>query len=375
MSDYRLTWITDRLALGHAPMSYDELKSIRDQGIDGIVNLCGEYCDLHRIEQDYGFEVYYLPVEDDRAPSLEEVEKALEWMDESIYLGKKILVHCRHGIGRTGTFVTSYLLRRGFSLKLAKEKLKNTRSGFTSFDQWWFLRKFGKKEGKLTLRKPSLEGNHLVDLSPYFDEYEYLVNEVETAVSAHLPELPRCGRDTDACCNRLLHLQFIEAAYLNHYLNKKLSREDRLAAIHRAITSNQAALTDWSKAQIPSLQTDEADDASDDSPEEEVPYRCPLSVEGKCIAYPYRPVVCRLYGTSPTGQVEAANRDEHRDAEEKSRCLSQHQAAQTLYEISRRLFFALNRSFPEGKSLLFPLTHVVSGKFIQDYFNFLSTFS
>ena len=38
---YELHWITDHLATGHAPMSYDELDAIRAQGISAIVNLCG----------------------------------------------------------------------------------------------------------------------------------------------------------------------------------------------------------------------------------------------------------------------------------------------------------------------------------------------
>ncbi|MGQ9500375.1 MAG: protein-tyrosine phosphatase family protein [Dissulfurimicrobium sp.] len=50
------------------------------------------------------------------------MERALAWLDEAIYLGKKVLVHCRHGIGRTGTFVTAYLIRRGLGLKLAAKK-------------------------------------------------------------------------------------------------------------------------------------------------------------------------------------------------------------------------------------------------------------
>jgi hypothetical protein len=40
-SAYQLTWITDYLAVGYAPMSYVELDSIKEQGINAIVNLCG----------------------------------------------------------------------------------------------------------------------------------------------------------------------------------------------------------------------------------------------------------------------------------------------------------------------------------------------
>jgi protein-tyrosine phosphatase len=86
---HQLHWITEHLATGHAPMSYEDLDSIREQGIDAIVNLCGEFCDLHQIEETSGFEVYYLPVADEHAPDLEAMERALDWLDEAIYLGKR----------------------------------------------------------------------------------------------------------------------------------------------------------------------------------------------------------------------------------------------------------------------------------------------
>ena len=76
-SAYQLTWITDYLAVGCAPMSYVEFEAIREQGIDAIVNLCAEFCDLHEIEEKSGFEVYYLPIPDENAPDMEDMEKAL----------------------------------------------------------------------------------------------------------------------------------------------------------------------------------------------------------------------------------------------------------------------------------------------------------
>ena len=169
MSGYQLTWITKNLAVGHAPMSYDDFDSIRDQGIDGIVNLCEEFSDLHTLEENAGFEVFYLPITDERAPAIEEMEKGLEWLDEAVYLGKKVLVHCRHGIGRTGTFVTAYLLRRGLGLKRAEKMLrkKKTRANPTNFSQWWLLRKFGKKEGTLRRADATAENRNSVDLSAF----------------------------------------------------------------------------------------------------------------------------------------------------------------------------------------------------------------
>ena len=82
---YELKWITENLATGHAPMSYEDLDYIRSQGVSAIINLCGEFCDLHEIEQGSGFEVYYLPVADELVPETNDLEKALDWLDEAIY--------------------------------------------------------------------------------------------------------------------------------------------------------------------------------------------------------------------------------------------------------------------------------------------------
>ncbi len=383
MPAHTLTWVTDQLAVSHAPMSYDELESIKEQGINAIVNLCAEFCDLHEIEQSYGFEVYYLPIADENAPPLEEMEKALAWLDEAIYLGKKVLVHCRFGIGRTGTFVTSYLLRRGFGLKLAGKRLKNFRSTPSSFSQWWLLRKYGKRAGKLTIREPSLEGNRLVDLSPYFEAYEEVVEQLEMAfdaVSSLSPPLAgRCGLDNDGCCGRYLHLQFIEAAYLKHYLNKSLNQGDRMAVIERAVTANRVLLKKAPLEADSIIPSYESVEGSLDStvlqgePHEAGVYRCPLSVGGKCITYFYRPIACRAFGLPLIyqGKEEPGTwKDFPQDRRPVFYDLDQ--ANGRLYEISRELFRALNETSLEGRSFLFPLTQVVSGKFVQDYFALLA---
>jgi len=154
---YSVTWLTSQLACGSAPMSYDDLDLIKGQGINAIVNLCGEFCDLHEIEKQSGFEVYYLPIPDESAPDMELMEKALDWLDEALYLQKKVLVHCRHGLGRTGTFVSAYLLRRGFGLRLTEKKLKKARISPGNFSQWRLLRRYGKQKGQLKASEPRLE--------------------------------------------------------------------------------------------------------------------------------------------------------------------------------------------------------------------------
>ena len=144
MGNYEVTWITEQLAAGHAPLSYDDLETIKARDIDVIVNLCGEFCDLHEIQEDSGFAVYYLPIADECAPDMGEMEKALAWLEQKLAQGHKALVHCRFGVGRTGTFVSAFLMRTGIDLKAAEKILKKTRANPSNYCQWKLLRQYDK---------------------------------------------------------------------------------------------------------------------------------------------------------------------------------------------------------------------------------------
>ena len=145
MTDYRLTWISDNLAVGYALIDQVDLESVRQQGIDAIVNLCGEFCDLHEIQEEAGFDVYYFPIADECAPDMEAMEQAFKWLDNIVAEGRKVLIHCRFGVGRTGTFVTAYFMKNGLDMKAAAKILKNTRANPTHHCQWKLLKSYKKK--------------------------------------------------------------------------------------------------------------------------------------------------------------------------------------------------------------------------------------
>ncbi|WP_428562561.1 MAG: protein-tyrosine phosphatase family protein [Solidesulfovibrio sp. DCME] len=337
---YPLTWVTDHLAVGGAPMSYDQLRSLKEQGVSAILNLCAEFCDLHDIETAYGFEVHYLPVQDEEAPDLAALERALAWLDEAVYLGKKVLIHCRHGIGRTGTVLNAYLLRRGLGHKLAARVLKPLRSKPTNFDQWWTIRRYGKQAGKLTIREPRLECGHLVDLSPFLADYAGLVAVARLAAKG----LPRCGRDHARCCRRPLSLSLIEAVHLGNRINIGLSSQTRLAVIDEAAAASREmadlsrrygegsghCLSSWARL-------------------------CPLSREGACLVFANRPIACVTAGMEPG--AEAA--------------LWEQSLEPGLAELSRQVFLALAGSLSSQVLPRFPLPDVVSGRYVSAVFKFL----
>ena len=302
---YQLTWLTSQLAVGYAPMSYEELDSIRDQGIGAIVNLCGEFTDLHEIEEQSGFEVCFLPTPDECAPDMEKMKEALEWLDEALYLKKKVLVHCRHGHGRTGTFISAYFLRRGLALKYTEKTLKGTRANPTNYSQWKLLRKYSKLQGQLDAREASIENPSTIDLLPFFHDYEALLADAGTA-----------DLDT-AICSQPCEVQLVEAVYVSHVINSRLSREKRQAVLERALNST--------------------------APEK---YLCPLFEEGECLICEQRPLRCRTITSD----------------EQKNRLNS------ITTKISRDIFLALTDSFPSAATLHFSLVDTVSGRFVQQYF-------
>jgi Fe-S-cluster containining protein len=326
-------------------MSYPQLDAIEEQGVDAILNLCGEFCDLHDIESDAGFEVHYLPLDDEEAPNLIELEKALAWLDEAIYLGKKVLIHCRHGIGRTGTVLNAYLLRRGLGHKLAGKALKKLKSKPANFVQWRTVRKYGKQSGKLTVREPSLEFKRLVDLSPFFNDYEELVQRVNE-LAGTAPQGLACGLDHRQCCTTPVRLTLAEAVHISHRINLELTGEVRLQVIERAVLTAQAE-----------RQTVRDINASGESSEyclSEANAVCPLLNDDKCMLFEHRPLQCRAFGLD-----ESVNGD-----------LWGTMLTPALHKISSEIWMAYTGAMAESLPM-FALPDVVSGKFVETVFKFM----
>jgi len=328
MPPYPIKWITRSIGTGYAPMSYAELDSIKAQGIDAIVNLCAEFSDLHDLETTSGFEVYYLPIWDEDIPEMDEMEKALAWLDEAVYLGKKILVHCRHGIGRTGTFITSYMIRRGLSLKAASKKLKSSNAAPSNYSQWKLLKKYGKKSGVLTIREPSLEIKNRVDLGHFFSDYESLIERIDQEVQTHSEgNHVQCGKKNHACCSEPFKLQLIEVIYLHSKINRRFTSVKREKLIKNAV---KTAVKTYKAKNLP----------------------CPLNDGSGCMIFDIKPIRCRTHGAIEFSE----DREEIKDM---------------LFELSQALFLAFSGKFLADPDFKFSVADTISGKFVQKYFHYM----
>ncbi len=342
---YQLHWITDHLATGHAPMSYEDLDFIREQGIRAIVNLCGEFCDLHQIEEGSGFEVYYLPVVDECAPDLEAMEKALDWMDESIYLDKKVLVHCRLGHGRTGTFIAAYLLRRGFDFKLAEKTMKGRNAKPATYEQRSFLKQYGKQAGPLQTVPPKIDNRPAMDVAPLLQVYEQLIARLDAAIAAQEDE-NCCGRNDNHCCRSPFDLLLIESIHLSQAINRNLKQNQRQDVIDHAFDLARR-LKELHHRQ-PGLTTDAL---AANFPEESL--QCPLLQEGQCLVFAARPPRCRYWG-EVLGETQTQ------------------EVVQAVADLSRQAYLTLTGRTPPVDDLRFSSADTISGKFVQLYFQALT---
>jgi Fe-S-cluster containining protein len=325
MTGYIPSWITDNIAVGSAPMSYADLDDIREVGIDAIVNLCAEFSDLHELETDHGFEVCYLPVWDEEAPEMDKLEKALEWLDEAVYLGKKVLVHCRHGIGRTGTFVISYMIRRGLEIKAASKKLKKSRANPSNYGQWKLLKAYKKQSGRLTIRQPSLEVKNRVDLNPFFKEYEALITSIDNqAGKLREKKEKKCGKGLDPCCMTTFKMHLVEVVYLSTRINRQFSSTERQEMISRT--------ADLKKKRV---------------------ITCPMSQDSGCRIFKIRPARCRIYGIRGMDNETS-------------------EISKMLFELSQAVFLSFSGSFLTSEEFTFSMADTILGKYVETYFSYMA---
>ena len=159
-----------RLLAGEYPGGFDgevtrkRIDALLEAGFDTFIDLTGpnelvaytqalfDEAKIYELDVKY----YRFPVIDFGLPAHNQMKSILDKIDESLQTGHKLYLHCWGGIGRTGTTVGCYLVRRG---RTGEEALKR-------LAEWW------KKVPKSYYHRQSPETQEQADFIRNWAEHE-----------------------------------------------------------------------------------------------------------------------------------------------------------------------------------------------------------
>ncbi len=119
-----IRWIDEFLGGSRAPEP-EELKNWKEENINTVINLLGgTYGNfISEKEKEEGFNVIRIPFSMADPIPEEEFLAVYEYIDQLKKEGKKVVVHCKYGQARSGTFLAGYLIYSGVPYEEAINKV------------------------------------------------------------------------------------------------------------------------------------------------------------------------------------------------------------------------------------------------------------
>jgi atypical dual specificity phosphatase len=101
-----------------------DLEALAKVGVNFLLSLEEQETVSRTLASEFGIEVYHFPIQDMQAPELDAVEKLTALIDRKIKSGNCLAVHCKAGLGRTGTVIASYFVKSGMTPLEATRKIR-----------------------------------------------------------------------------------------------------------------------------------------------------------------------------------------------------------------------------------------------------------
>ena len=129
-------WIPPQLLAGSGQPGYmnderEDMDFLKAAGINLIVSLTED--PLPFDAKAYGFETLHFPIPDMHVPqSPAQTEKLCKRIDQALAQKQGVLLHCKHGTGRTGTLLACVLILQGRSANEALLEIRKVLSYYVA---------------------------------------------------------------------------------------------------------------------------------------------------------------------------------------------------------------------------------------------------
>ncbi len=140
-----LTWITPDLAIGGRLSDAEALCLGAQEGVGAVVDLRSEAVDERAILAAQGVAFLHLPTDDHAAITSAMLDDGVAFVEAQRAAGRRVLIHCEHGIGRSATLALAALVAGGLApldaLNLAKDRRDRVSPSPAQYGCWrdWLL--------------------------------------------------------------------------------------------------------------------------------------------------------------------------------------------------------------------------------------------
>lgn len=126
---FNFGWVYEGLAVSGRPVTKSQIDWLQRNGVGAILSLTEDRIPPYFLE---GLDIQYrhISIPDHHPPYLQDMLQAIEFVDSARAQGRKVLVHCAAGQGRSATIVAAYLIyKEGMTSSEAIAWIRKIRPG------------------------------------------------------------------------------------------------------------------------------------------------------------------------------------------------------------------------------------------------------